>query len=76
MDWHYSNNLREELGVTDISDFTGCNDTNPDRGWKIGWTGYSWNKNLFPDYKSFLKKIKEKNLKISDCFFLSLLIKF
>ena len=60
-----SNNLREELGVTDISDFTGCNDTNPEHGWLIGWTGYTWNKNLFPDYKSFLQKIKDKNLKIT-----------
>lgn len=30
-----------------------------------GWTGYSWDKNLFPDYKEFLKKLKEKNLKVT-----------
>jgi len=30
-----------------------------------GWTGYSWNKNLFPDYKSFLKQLKDKNLHIT-----------
>ncbi len=24
-----------------------------------GWTGYSWNTDLFPDYKAFLKKLKE-----------------
>ncbi len=30
-----------------------------------GWTGYSWNKALFPDYKSFLKKLHEKNLKVT-----------
>lgn len=30
-----------------------------------GWTGYSWNKELFPDYKDFLKKLKEKNLHIT-----------
>lgn len=28
-----------------------------------GWTGYSWNKELFPDYKGFLKFLKEHNLK-------------
>ena len=28
-----------------------------------GWTGYSWNKELFPDYKSFLKFLKKHNLK-------------
>lgn len=30
-----------------------------------GWTGYSWNKTLFPDHKSFLKFLKEHNLKTS-----------
>lgn len=29
-------------------------------GW--GWTGYSWNKDLFPDYKAFLKYLKRRNL--------------
>lgn len=28
-----------------------------------GWTGYSWNKELFPDYKQFLKDIHTHNLK-------------
>ncbi|MBE6976262.1 MAG: DUF5110 domain-containing protein [Ruminococcaceae bacterium] len=28
-----------------------------------GWTGYSWNKELFPDYKAFLKGLKDRNLK-------------
>lgn len=28
-----------------------------------GWTGYSWNTELFPDYKAFLKFLKEHNLK-------------
>lgn len=30
-----------------------------------GWTGYSWDTDLFPDYKEFLKKLKEKNLHIT-----------
>ena len=30
-----------------------------------GWTGYSWNTELFPDYRDFLKKIKAKGLKIT-----------
>lgn len=30
-----------------------------------GWTGYSWNRELFPDYKEFLKELKEKNLHIT-----------
>ena len=28
-----------------------------------GWTGYSWNKELFPDYKAFLKYFADNNLK-------------
>ncbi|MCQ2479085.1 MAG: glycoside hydrolase family 31 protein [Clostridia bacterium] len=27
-----------------------------------GWTGYSWNTDLFPNYKEFLQKLKEMNL--------------
>lgn len=30
-----------------------------------GWTGYSWNTELFPDYKGFLKWLHEQNLKIT-----------
>lgn len=30
-----------------------------------GWTGYSWNKNLFPDPKNFMKKLHDKNLKVT-----------
>lgn len=28
-----------------------------------GWTGYSWNTDLFPDYKAFLKELGEMGLK-------------
>ena len=28
-----------------------------------GWTGYTWNKELFPDYKAFLKALHARNLK-------------
>lgn len=30
-----------------------------------GWTGYSWNTELFPDYKQFLKTLKDENYKIT-----------
>lgn len=30
-----------------------------------GWTGYSWDKTLFPDYKQFLNELKKKNLHIT-----------
>jgi Alpha-glucosidases, family 31 of glycosyl hydrolases len=30
-----------------------------------GWTGYSWNTDLFPDYKGFLKWLNDQNLKVT-----------
>ena len=30
-----------------------------------GWTGYSWNTELFPDYKCFLKWLHEQNFKVT-----------
>ena len=59
MDWHYSTQMEEDLHITEKgrnTEFHGGNN---------GWTGYSWNKRLFPDYRSFLQKIKNKNLKIT-----------
>lgn len=59
MDWHYSTQMEADLHIKergrDTEFYGGSN----------GWTGYSWNKRLFPDYKSFLKKIEEKDLKIT-----------
>ncbi len=28
-----------------------------------GWTGYTWNSKLFPDYKAFLKGLKNRNIR-------------
>ena len=28
-----------------------------------GWTGYTWNEDLFPDYRAFLRGLRERNLK-------------
>ncbi len=30
-----------------------------------GWTGYSWNTDLFPDYKAFLNELKQMNFHIT-----------
>jgi alpha-glucosidase (family GH31 glycosyl hydrolase) len=30
-----------------------------------GWTGYSWNTKLFPDYKAFLKTLHDENYKVT-----------
>lgn len=59
MDWHYSDHVDEEVGITAKGRNTSF------YGGDKGWTGYSWNKNLFPDYRSFLKKVAAKNLKIT-----------
>ncbi len=49
MDWHIVN-IPEELKEEDPK----C---------AAGWTGYTWNRELFPDYKTFLKGLEERNLK-------------
>ena len=57
MDWHIVD-IPEELQEKDAPKngfYNLCN----------GWTGYSWNKELFPDYKSFLKFLKDKCLRTS-----------
>lgn len=33
--------------------------------YKDGWTGYSWNKKFFPDYKRFLKGLRDRGLATS-----------
>lgn len=49
MDWHTVVN-RAELQI-------------PGDWAESGWTGYTWNEELFPDYKGFIKKLHQKNLK-------------
>ncbi len=36
--------------------------TDVDPKYGTGWTGYTWNKDYFPDYKRFLKKLHERGL--------------
>lgn len=47
MDWH----------ITEIPDADPTYHNHP------GWTGYTWNKELFPDYKEFLKELHARGLK-------------
>ena len=49
MDWHYVD-IPDEL-------------KDDKRNYHIGWTGYSWNKELFPDHKAFLAGLKQRDLK-------------
>ena len=63
MDWHYADYVDKTFSITEQGknkpEYVGeCT-------WNLGWTGYTWNKELFPDYKDFLRKLKEKNLKIT-----------
>ena len=59
MDWHWSTTLDK---VKKISE-NGKNDEF--HGGRSGWTGYSWNTDLFPDYKRFLKRLHDKGLRIT-----------
>jgi alpha-glucosidase (family GH31 glycosyl hydrolase) len=34
-------------------------------GYGSGWTGYSWNRDLFPDPEGFLKELHKRNLKVT-----------
>jgi len=59
MDWHYSTTLDDDKEITKLgrdNDFYG--------GAK-GWTGYSWNTKLFPDYKRFLNELHDQNLSVT-----------
>ncbi len=49
MDWH----------ITEIPEDM----KDPDDDIVGGWTGYTWNKELFPDHKAFLKELKNRHLK-------------
>ncbi len=59
MDWHWvdvigkfgkeAKNKQKPKNVSEISQ---------------GWTGYSWNTDLFPDYKKFLKTLKQQGFHI------------
>ena len=53
MGWHINEEQLKAMGETDQS------------GQHLGWTGYTWNKLLFPDPNQFLKKLHEEGLKVT-----------
>lgn len=59
MDWHYVD-LQKEFGVPSQGEL----DEEKYGEWH-GWTGWSWNKHLFPDYRAFLSAIKSRDLHIT-----------
>ena len=67
MDWHYANFVVEDKRILADGKATadrGCV-YDPAHPRRLGWTGYSWNKALFPDYKSFLKDLRDRNLHVT-----------
>ena len=64
MDWHYAGDLRDAFAIPD--GFLRDPDTyGPLSGPKAGWTGYSWNRELFPDPADFLKKVRARHAQIA-----------
>lgn len=59
MDWHYSTDVAERFHTKE----SGFDDEY--HGGDSGWTGYTWNKDLFPDYKAFLSQLKKKNYAVT-----------
>ena len=63
MDWHWSDDVDKQKHITEQGknkpEYVGEYAIN------CGWTGYSWNTELFPNYKAFLKKVRDKGLKIT-----------
>lgn len=57
MDWHIVN-IPEELQDTSEK---------WQNKWRPGWTGYTWNTDLYPDHQAFLRGLHERNLKTSLC---------
>ncbi len=53
MDWHINEQQLEARGEKDQA------------GESLGWTGYTWNKLLFPDPEAFLKKLHSEGLKVT-----------
>ena len=55
MDWHWVN-VNKKFGTH----YTSKNPFQPE-----GWTGYSWNTDLFPDYKAFLSWLHKHNYHVT-----------
>ena len=66
IDWHWSGNVDEDKQITASGKNTLDRGTLAVNGnERIGWTGYSWNTKLFPDYRAFLKELHRRGLKVT-----------
>lgn len=66
MDWHWVD-VKERFGKNAMPDreIDGAVNKVMAKFQSSGWTGYSWNTDLFPDYKTFLKTLKDSNFKVT-----------
>ena len=67
MDWHYSDFVLDEKNITKdgkADEAHGCV-YDPKHPHALGWTGYSWNTRLFPDYKAFLAELQKRGLHVT-----------
>ncbi len=66
MDWHWSREaLDEEKKFAETGKHGPHYGVVANEGRFAGWTGYSWNTRLFPDYLRFLKSLNERGLKVT-----------
>ena len=63
MDWHISDEKQMKQWLKAQGKYAKKYVGSPEVN--VGWTGYSWNKELFPSPENFLQKIKDKGLKIT-----------
>ncbi len=65
MDWHWVN-IKEKFGKDSHKKGNHLNFMEYVYDiWSTGWTGYSFNTELFPDYEGFLRKLKADNYHIT-----------
>lgn len=62
MDWHWVK-VVQKFGMKASNLLTKRVKGEKHRFFLSGWTGYSWNTELFPDYKAFLRELHERGLK-------------
>ena len=58
MDWHW-------VDLKRFGDLAKREGSGKKMLWDSGWTGYSWNTDLFPDYRKFLQDLQARNLKVT-----------
>lgn len=66
MDWHWVD-VKKQFGKDsyNFKDNDSIKKSFYDAISKGGWTGYSWNTELFPDYRAFLKWLHDENFKVT-----------